>query len=329
MQKKILGILVFIISLTWIVPLYAKEEAYPYYITVNLTQNIVTVYNMDEEGNYTVPERAFYCSVGEETPTGTFRTSDKYVWRPLFGNVYGQYATRITGHILFHSGPYFQQDKSTLEYEEYNKLGETASMGCIRLSVEDVKWIYDNCPSGTTVKMYEGDEKEPIDPPKPQKIDLNDPRKDWDPTDPDVANPWKKGEVVELDMVSNKANRKIEAYYRDGNYSLQAEDAQLVLGHLGVTLVLPHNNEALQQEGQAEVFYQGQRHQVSYIKNDGKAFFSLRELGEITGTEIIWDETLGQINLEYNGTSGKNLFRLFSWKNNSNEFTKSVALITE
>lgn len=329
MQKKFLGILIVIVSFTWIMPLYAKDEGYPYYITVNLTQNIVTVYNTDEAGNYTVAERAFYCSVGEETPIGTFRTSDKYVWRPLFGDVYGQYATRITGHILFHSVPYLQQDKGTLEYEEYNKLGETASMGCIRLTVEDVKWIYDNCPSGTTVKIYKSDEQEPIAPPKPQKIDLDDPRRDWDPTDPDEANPWTKGEVVALNMVSNKANRKINAYYRDGSYALQAEDAQLILGHLGITLVLPHNNEALQQEGQAEVFFQGKKYQVPYIKHEGKAFFSLRELGEITEAEIIWDESIGQIILEYYGAWGKNLFRLFSWKDDSNALTKTVAFATE
>jgi lipoprotein-anchoring transpeptidase ErfK/SrfK len=67
----------------------------------------------------------------------------------LCGNVYGQYACRITGSILFHSVPYEKQDKSTLEWWEYDKLGETASLGCIRLTVEDAKWIYDNCAKGT------------------------------------------------------------------------------------------------------------------------------------------------------------------------------------
>ena len=142
----------------------AKASGYPYYITVNLTDNIVTVYEQNASGAFTVPKKAFVCSGGWGTPEGTFRTTDKYTWRILFGNVYGQYATRINGHILFHSVPYFKKDKGTLEYEEYNKLGETASAGCIRLTAADAKWIYDNCPVGTTVRMYRGEVKEPLQP---------------------------------------------------------------------------------------------------------------------------------------------------------------------
>ena len=132
------------------------------------------------------------CSVGLDgaTPTGTYTTSDKYTWRLLSGNVYGQYATRITGHILFHSVPYFTQSKSDLEYDEYNKLGQPASLGCIRLSVADAKWIYDNCPKGTTVTIYDSDQKEPLEKPTPIHIDTNDSRRVWDPTDPDSNNPW-------------------------------------------------------------------------------------------------------------------------------------------
>ncbi|MFR5209625.1 MAG: L,D-transpeptidase family protein [Clostridia bacterium] len=28
----------------------------------------------------------------------------------------------------------------------FNKLGEQASQGCVRLAVSDAKWVYDNCP---------------------------------------------------------------------------------------------------------------------------------------------------------------------------------------
>lgn len=169
-----------------------NESTAQYMIKVNRKQNIVIVYAKDENGAYTKPYKAMVCSVGlnDATPTGTWNTTDKYTWRLLSGNVYGQYATRITGHYLFHSVPYFTQSKSDLESEEYNKLGEPASLGCIRLSVEDAKWIYDNCPSGTTVTIYDSDEAEPLAKPTPIKIDLNDSRKGWDPTDPDTNNPW-------------------------------------------------------------------------------------------------------------------------------------------
>lgn len=310
MQKKFIVMIALFYSLCWGVPCHAGEEEYPYYVAVNLALNIVTVYSMDEEGNYTVPDRAFTCSVGEGTPTGTFCTSDKYVWRPLFGNVYGQYATRITGHILFHSVPYSKQDKRTLEYEEYNKLGEAASMGCIRLTVEDAKWIYDNCPSGTTVEIYSSDEPEPLEPPEPYQIDTNDPRKTWDPTDPDKNNPWKKEMTIEMSMKSGEIIRKVEVLYQDENYALTADDAEIVFGHLGLTLVLPKNTEALQTQGKLEILFQRQRQEVSYVKYNGKVFFSLKDLGEITGTNVSSDNTFGQITLNYIGTTGENQVKL-------------------
>ena len=171
-----------------------QNDDAPYLIRVNRQQNIVTVYSKDANGDYTVPYKAMACSVGLDgkTPTGTYNTTDKYTWRLLSGNVYGQYATRITGHILFHSVPYFTKDKSDLEYEEFNKLGQAASLGCIRLTVEDAKWIYDNCPKGTTVVIYDSAEAEPLTPPTPVRIDTNDSRRGWDPTDPDEDNPWKQ-----------------------------------------------------------------------------------------------------------------------------------------
>ncbi|MBQ0083962.1 MAG: L,D-transpeptidase [Clostridiales bacterium] len=172
----------------------SEENKYPYYLSVNRKQNTVTVYKKDNNGKYTVPVKAMVCSCGKNgaTPKGTYTTQNKYDWRALVGGVYGQYATRITGQILFHSVPYFKRDKSTLEYEEYNKLGTAASLGCVRLSVIDAKWIYDNCAIGTTVNIYDGDEKLPLGKPSAQKIDVKSPNRGWDPTDPDKNNPWNK-----------------------------------------------------------------------------------------------------------------------------------------
>ena len=140
MKKRSLGILVFCLLLFGLcgTAFAAEKTKSPYCITVNLTANVVTVYEKDAAGNYTVPIKAFRCSGGTDTPEGTFRTSAKYEWRALYGNVWGQYATRITGPYLFHSVPYFEKGKTTLEYDEFNKLGTTASAGYIRLTVRDV-----------------------------------------------------------------------------------------------------------------------------------------------------------------------------------------------
>lgn len=170
----------------------SDETEFPYYIKINRKQNCITIYTSDENGEYTVPYKAMICSTGlyNATPRGTFHLSTKYLWRELYGKVYGQYATRITGGVLFHSVPYYKKSKSALCAEKYNKLGQQASMGCVRLTVEDAKWIADNCPSGTTVEIYDDDDPGPLGKPEAAHIDTDSPNKGWDPTDPDVENPW-------------------------------------------------------------------------------------------------------------------------------------------
>ena len=69
-------------------------------------------------------------------------------------NCWAQYGYRIDGPILFHSVLYSEKDESTLRKGSVYALGSRASHGCIRLKVEDAKWIYNNCPAGTTVVVY-------------------------------------------------------------------------------------------------------------------------------------------------------------------------------
>ncbi len=169
-----------------------KTTDIPYYIKINNQANVVTIYKKDSNGEYTKPFKAMICSIGTATPkSGVYKMSDKYTWRLLQGNVYGQYAYRITGHILFHSVPYEKQDKGTLEWWEYDKLGTKASLGCIRLKVEDAKWIYDNCVAGTEVEFYSSSNPGPLGKPSAQKISDDEEVRNWDPTDPDKNNPWR------------------------------------------------------------------------------------------------------------------------------------------
>lgn len=185
----------------------SKPKNIPYYIKVNRQANCVTIYTKDESGNYTVPYKSMICSVGlnNRTPLGTYKISEKYIWRLLFGDnidVYGYYTTRIVGHILFHSVPYTATSNDQLWENQYNMLGSPASKGCIRLSVEDAKWIYDNCTAGTTVEIYDSPDPGPLGRPEAIKISENSPYKGWDPTDPDPANPWNTG-TVSISGVNN------------------------------------------------------------------------------------------------------------------------------
>lgn len=165
-------------------PKMTAEAAGNYYIRINKGTNVVTVYNSNG-----TPYRAFVCSTGAATPTGTYYTSQKLRWHELDGPVWGQYCTRITGHILFHSVWYYQNgNPATQSYAQYNRLGTTASHGCVRLTVGDSKWIYDNCPVGTRVEIFYGSSaNDPLG--KPGFLRMNG-YMGWDPTDPDPRNPY-------------------------------------------------------------------------------------------------------------------------------------------
>lgn len=176
------------------------ESEGPYFIRINRTANIVEVFSLNGEGEEAELVKRMLCSVGlggvdedgdsNDTPLGRFKIYERYRWRPLFGDVQGQYAIRFNGHILFHSVPYKSDDASTLKPGEYNKLGEPASLGCVRLSVADAKWLYDNCEDGTEVEVFDGDEAEPFRKPLGIKVADDSEYAGWDPTDPDERNPW-------------------------------------------------------------------------------------------------------------------------------------------
>lgn len=162
-----------------------------YYIKVNRKANTTTVYTKDYLGKYTIPVKAMICSTGKETPLGKYNTFNRSRWRALYGGVYGQYATDIVGDILFHSVPYAATRVNTLYYWKYNQLGTTASMGCVRLTVADAKWIYDNCAIGTTVEFYDNTKNPgPLGKPSAKKLSNNS-KGYWDPTDPAPGNPWR------------------------------------------------------------------------------------------------------------------------------------------
>lgn len=170
------------------------KDALPYMIKVNRVQNCITIYKKDKKGDYTVPYKAIVCSVGKklgDTPLGDFTTLISYEWLLMVDGSYGQFAYRFYGSILFHSVPYFSRDKSDLEYKQFNKLGEAASLGCVRVCVRDAIWLIENCPVGTPVIVYDDETSPgPLGKPEMIKIPENSPNRGWDPTDPDPKNPW-------------------------------------------------------------------------------------------------------------------------------------------
>jgi len=92
------------------------------------------------------------CCVGAPStpsPVGVFYTGNKGF---SFGMEHGyqcKNATVITGNYLFHSIIYTADGK----YVKDGRLGIACSHGCIRLANVNAKWIVDNIPRGTMVKI--------------------------------------------------------------------------------------------------------------------------------------------------------------------------------
>ena len=210
-----------------------KSSKTGYYIKINNTANVVTIYSVGEDGNMS-PIKAMTCSTGTATPSsGVYSVKGKRTWGYLFGDVWGHYTTGIVGNILFHSVPYLSNSPDTLEYWEYDKLGTSASMGCVRLTVADAKWIFDNMPYGTPVEFYEDSNPGPLGKPATMKISGNAQCRDWDPTDPDSDNPWRnnKEEIrnIEVTSSSNNTNNGTENKPVDNkqNETVQNETQQM------------------------------------------------------------------------------------------------------
>lgn len=189
-----------------------------YWLKVNEQRNVVTAYKK-VDGKWK-PWRAMLCStgVGGTTPRGTFYTQGKWNWGALMNDVYGQYCTHITSDILFHSVYYTENyNKKSQPTAQFNALGSSASHGCVRLSVMDAKWIYDNCPVGTKVTIYRSSDAGPLG--KPAGITVSQSRYQyWDPTDPDPANPYYK---LKKPVITVSSKKKLEVQY-GSSYNLKS-----------------------------------------------------------------------------------------------------------
>ena len=129
-----------------------------YKLRVSIDDQRVYVYGLDSFGQYEL-DRTFICStgLGDSTPTGIYTTSTEPLNRWQYFQKFkcwAQYSFRITGNIWFHSVLYSAPDTSTLRYGSVAALGGKASHGCVRLKVEDAKWIFENCEAGTIVEVY-------------------------------------------------------------------------------------------------------------------------------------------------------------------------------
>lgn len=109
--------------------------------------------------DYTALAHTFKCSTGAPatpTITGTYqapgRNGEWYFMED--SDCWVRYAFVIEGGYFFHS-VLFNEKGGEPTSTSVRNLGTAVSHGCIRLAVEDVQWIYENCSNGMTVTIYE------------------------------------------------------------------------------------------------------------------------------------------------------------------------------
>ena len=119
-------------------------------ILVDTKKNRVGVFN-GSKGNW-VQKKDWICTSGAKaTPTvkGQFTVGSK---GKVFGHGYScWYYTQFYGDYLFHSILYNPGSMTSIQD---GRLGINASHGCVRLSLNNAKWIYNNIPKGTKVVVY-------------------------------------------------------------------------------------------------------------------------------------------------------------------------------
>lgn len=163
--KRCLSAILVLAILLGAVPAFAASYNMPYYIDVDLTNQIVTIYNTKDS---TIAYQML-CSAGlnNRTPTGVWYMPSKersderteWYWMP---NAYTwvKWPTKIYYAYFFHSIPFNRQDDSTMNEKAISQFGNPASHGCIRLRVEDAMFIAKNCLAGTRVRIYKSGEKD-------------------------------------------------------------------------------------------------------------------------------------------------------------------------
>jgi len=124
-----------------------------YNIDIDVTNQKIKVFKGDKI------LKEMFCSSGiigdqdTETPLGIFAVQERGL--SFFSTKYNQgakYYIKFFANYLIHSVPTDQ--KGNIIEEESIKLGSAVSHGCVRVSMENAKWMYDTIPKGSIVFIH-------------------------------------------------------------------------------------------------------------------------------------------------------------------------------
>lgn len=132
----------------------AIAKLYPYRVEVSIDRQEVEVWALNDKNGYDLVQ-TFTCSTGlhDSTPRGVYPNGhpvNRWHYFKKF-NCWAQYSFKIVDDIMFHSVIYGSKNENSLRKSSQRNLGNPASHGCVRLTVEDAKWLFEHCKRGSVV----------------------------------------------------------------------------------------------------------------------------------------------------------------------------------
>ena len=139
----------------WLRP---SEGAYPSLANVpglNIEVSLAAQRVYVKSGSNTIYTMIASTGMGNSTPRGIFHVQNRGLnfYNPNEGMGANYWVSwKDWGVYLFHSVP--TDANGNYIVSEANKLGQPASHGCVRLSIPDAKWLYEQLPAGVQVHIY-------------------------------------------------------------------------------------------------------------------------------------------------------------------------------
>ena len=165
-----------------------------YKVRVNKTKNVVIVYEKGDDGKYEKSVRVMNAVVGRDIKNdASYNISNRWLWIKNPNGSFSKFVTQVAGNVVFESIGYKRkEDLSSLNYIEFDNLGNSIDGSFIKLQYADAQWIFDNLDYDTVVEFYESDDLNGVNVPEVKKISLESDKKNWDPTYKGSENPWNK-----------------------------------------------------------------------------------------------------------------------------------------
>lgn len=165
-----------------------------YKVRVNKTKNVVIVYEKGDDGKYQKSVKVMSAIVGRYIRVNTeYNIGDRWLWIKNQNGNYSKFVTQVSGNVVFESIAYKKKgDLSSLNYVEFDNLGNSIDGSFIKLQYADAQWIFDNLDYDTIVEFYESEDLNGVNVPEVKKISLENDKKNWDPTYTGSESPWNK-----------------------------------------------------------------------------------------------------------------------------------------